>query len=328
MGLMLIDFALCLIWLPIGVSKTYGLGTAQEAFLATYNGTGAVPGWNWMLSFLFTSNTIMGFDAAGHVSEETKHASTVAAHSIFRSAVASGLGGMITTILFLFCTPPIKTLFSLDAPQPFVIIYSMALGRGGSVVMTVIAAFSALFSATILSLVASRLIFAIARDGALPFSSWVGKTTQGGRPQNAVTVVFGFSLALLCTILPSTSAFTSLVSGGLLPLAASYGLIALLRLILTPDEFKSTKFRLGRARKLFYAVSAIFNTVLCAVIVSPFTFPVTASSFNFSGIVFGAVTILGILSFWFIPEEKWLPCELLQQMHDGANHIAVDEMKE
>lgn len=41
------------------------------------NGTGAPPGWNWMLSFLFTSNLLVGFDAAGHIAEETKNARSV-----------------------------------------------------------------------------------------------------------------------------------------------------------------------------------------------------------------------------------------------------------
>ena len=47
--------------------------------------------------------------------------------------------GFLTTILFLFCTPDLDTLFSLDAPQPFVQIYALALGRGPSVFMTIIA---------------------------------------------------------------------------------------------------------------------------------------------------------------------------------------------
>jgi hypothetical protein len=35
MILLVLDFVLCLIWLPIGASKTYGLRTAREAFLTT-----------------------------------------------------------------------------------------------------------------------------------------------------------------------------------------------------------------------------------------------------------------------------------------------------
>lgn len=108
---------------------------------------------------LFTAGTLTGFDASGHIAEETKNArsassfnislmllssfflpSVVAAKGILSSAIATGIFGFITAILFLFCTPDLDTLFALGAPQPFVQIYAMALGRGGCVVMTVIAA--------------------------------------------------------------------------------------------------------------------------------------------------------------------------------------------
>lgn len=56
------------------------------------------------------------------------------------SAIATGVLGFFTTILFLFCTPDLDTLFALDAPQPFVQIYAMALGKGGGIFMTIIAA--------------------------------------------------------------------------------------------------------------------------------------------------------------------------------------------
>jgi len=63
--------------------------------------------------------------------------SVVAARGIFWSAIATGVGGFITTMLFLFCTPALDTVFI--APQPFVEIYALALGRGPSVFMTVLA---------------------------------------------------------------------------------------------------------------------------------------------------------------------------------------------
>lgn len=96
-----------------------------------------------------------GFDASGHIAEETKNArygfwsswwcfcltalSVVAAKGILWSAIATGILGFITTILFLFCTPDLDTVFSLDAPQPFVQIYALALGKKASIFMTAIA---------------------------------------------------------------------------------------------------------------------------------------------------------------------------------------------
>jgi len=100
---------------------------------------------------------MIGFDASGHIAEETRNAryvgsfpvfshfplttsrSVVAGRGILTSAFATGIMGFVTTILFLFCTPDLDTLFSLDAPQPFVQIYAMALGKGPSVFMTIIA---------------------------------------------------------------------------------------------------------------------------------------------------------------------------------------------
>jgi amino acid transporter len=102
-AVVMLDFFLNLIWLPIGTAQTWGFRTTHEAFMTTYNGTGAPAGWNWCLSYLATAGILIGFDASGHVAEETKNASVTAARGIFWSTVASGFGGLATIILFLFC---------------------------------------------------------------------------------------------------------------------------------------------------------------------------------------------------------------------------------
>lgn len=100
----MLDFFLNIIWLPIGAHNTYGLRTAKEAFMTTYNGTGAPAGWNWCLSYLSTAGILIGFDAAGHVAEETQNASMSAARGIFWSTIVSGIGGFLSIILYLFTT--------------------------------------------------------------------------------------------------------------------------------------------------------------------------------------------------------------------------------
>lgn len=307
-GLMMLDFFLCIIWLPIGVSKTYGFRSAKDVFTMTYNGTGAPAGWNWILSFLFTAGTMTGFDASGHIAEETKNASVVASKGILTSALATGLLGFVTTILFLFCTPDLDTLFNLStsAPQPFVQIYAMAIGKGPSIFMTTLAVIGLILNTSVAVVAASRLVFAVARDGVLPLSGWIGQVDSHGQPRNAVTVMYIFGATILCTILPSQVAFTSLVSAGGIPTIAAYGLIAILRFTMTPNHFQTSHFRLGRFAKPMYLATAIFNALVFSVMVSPFFFPVEAETFNFACVIFGAVTIFGILSWYFTPEEKWL----------------------
>lgn len=88
-GLMMVDFLLCLIWLPIGVSKTYGFRSAQEVFTMTCkflvstfpslilavshpdNGTGAPAGWNWILSLYVISFSEK--DCLGRTSRQPFH---------------------------------------------------------------------------------------------------------------------------------------------------------------------------------------------------------------------------------------------------------------
>ena len=139
----------------------------------------------------------------------------------------------------------------------------------------------------------------------LPLSDWIGRVDSNGQPKNAVTVMYVFGAAILCTILPSQVAFTSLVSAGGVPTIAAYGLIALLRLTMTPGRFKSSHFYLGRLAIPFYIVSILFNALVFAVcrfslnigliliprcifqvMISPFVFPVTAQSFNFVSLAY------------------------------------------
>jgi translation initiation factor 5B len=47
--------------------------------------------------------------------------------------------------------------------------------------------------------------------------------------------------------------------------------------------------------------------------ISPFFFPVTSETFNFASVIFGSVTVLGIISWWFTPEDRWLRRDVLLQ---------------
>ncbi|KAK4702748.1 translation initiation factor 5B, partial [Phenoliferia sp. Uapishka_3] len=301
-----IDFALTVIWLPIGVSKTYGFQTKEFVFTKVYNGSGASDGWNWILSFLSTSGVLTGFDAAGHIAEETINASLTAARGIFWSCAVSGILAFPLIILFLFCSPPLEVLFGIDAPQPFVTIYAMALGRGGQMVMTLVAIIGLFVNTSLAITAASRLVFAVARDGILPGSKWIGKVDANGQPRNAIIFIGIVSSILLCSILPSAVAFTSLVSAGGVPTIAAYALIPILRLTFTRGDFANAKWSNGRFSTPFCVIAAIWNTFLLTVLFSPYEFPVNAQNFNFSCVIFGVVTIAGMVSWWCVPEEAWL----------------------
>ncbi|KAH8658164.1 amino acid transporter-like protein [Xylariales sp. PMI_506] len=319
----LLDFVLNMVWLPIATTKTYGFRTPHDAFMTTYNGTGAPPAWNWCLSFLATAGILIGFDASGHVAEETKNAAISAARGIFWSTVVSGIGGFIVVILFLFCVPDADTLFSFGSPQPFVPLYAVILGQRAHIFMNVICVIALVFNTAIAILAASRLVFAVARDGVLPFSGWVSQVVDG-QPRNAIFVVWGVSSVITCTILPSSVAFTSLVSAAGVPSAAAYGLICLGRLVLTPKTFPKPAWSLGRLSKPFQAIAVVYNAWVVAVLFSPYEFPVDGQTLNYAPVIMGATTVLALISWWFVPADRWLPSQRIQKTLEAEGSGVID----
>lgn len=81
---------------------------------------------------------------------------------------------------------------------------------------------------------------------------------------------------------------------------AAYSLIAFCRLVFTPNSFKNTRFGLGVFARPFYAIAFLWNGAVFAVsgspchcqrvpdadlhqvYASPFSFPTTGKTFNYS----------------------------------------------
>ncbi|CAD0043400.1 unnamed protein product, partial [Aureobasidium pullulans] len=302
-SMVVLDFILNMIWLPIGVAQTYGFRTAHEAFMTTYNGTGAPAGWNWCLSYLATAGILIGFDASGHVAEETKNASVNAAKGIFWSTVVSGIGGFIVVIMFLFCVPDADTFFQFGSEQPFVPLYAVVLGQGGHVFMNVVCVVALWFNTAIAVLAASRLVFAVARDGVLPYSGWVSQVSNG-QPKNAVIVVWVVS-AIHCVHQPGFSRRCPIRSGIWSDLSFQTHPYA--------KTFPKPRWSLGRLSKPFQFVAVFWNGYVVAVLFSPYAFPVTAGNLNYAPVIMGIVTIFAIVSYFIIPAERWLPSHRIQQ---------------
>ena len=191
---------------------------------------------------------------------------------------------------------------------------------------------------------ASRLGFAVARDGVLPFSGWVSKV-HGGQPRNAVIVVWGVAALVTCTILPSNVAFTSLVSAAGVPSAAAYGLICLGRLFCTPNRFPKPQWSLGRWSKPFQFIGVFWNGWVVAILFSPYVFPVTGQTLNCkfplpacwrvmltllidAPIIMAGVTILALISYFVMPESAWLPRNRITHFIDSKGTGNVSETVE
>jgi hypothetical protein len=57
-----------------------------------------------------------------------------------------------------------------------------------------------------------------------------------------------------------------------------------------------------------------------AVLYSPYIFPVSGETLNYAPVIMAGTTILALLSWWFVPAERWLPSQRIQQTLDADKH--------
>ena len=193
-------------WLILGVStlltglllwKAPGLHLERLITFTNYTGapgSGVVPrtesvAWAFALGSLLPAYTITGFDASAHTSEETVGAAVNVPKGIVRSVLVSGIFGWGMLIAIVLAMP------DLDA----------AAAQGGDVVpWTMRQALSPVLAKTLFVAIgvaqylcglatvtsASRMAYAFARDGGLPFSGALRRVSPSHRtPSIAIWTV-------------------------------------------------------------------------------------------------------------------------------------------
>ncbi|KAJ5730571.1 uncharacterized protein N7483_005079 [Penicillium malachiteum] len=305
----IIDMLLNFIWLPIGVSQTYGFQSAEFVFTSTYNGGDVTPSLNWALSWYLTASCLVGEDASGHVAEETVSAKKAAAKGVFWATVASAVCGLPIIILFLFCMPSIDVFYDTSAPQPFINMYALALGPRAHVVMTIISMIGAILNTSISLVAASRLVFAVARDGIFPFSHVLARVSKSKQPHNAVIFISTIAALLLCTQLASQVAFSSLISTSAAGSIAAYGLVGLGRTFVTRKSFQPGVWNLGKFGVVAAVITFMWNgfafSILCAPEYANSEIDKDSSLFNYAIVIMGGVTVLGLAEWWRKSQNDW-----------------------
>ena len=176
-------------------------------------------GYLFAVSLLQAGWTFTGYDASAHVSEETRDPTRNAPWGIFLSVAVSGVVGYA---LLLAVTLSIGDLhLATSAPNPFIYVLRTALGSrlGNGLVLTAMAAmwFAGLSSVTS----NSRMLFAFARDGGLPFSEQIERVSERYRTPH---VAIWLSVAGALLIALWANAYAAMVALSVIALYASYGL--------------------------------------------------------------------------------------------------------
>jgi amino acid transporter len=130
----------------------------------------------FLLGFMLPAYTVTGFDAAAHTSEETVNAARVVPRGIVSSVLISGIAGWVMLCAVVLAIPDMSTV-AAAGDKAFYSIFDSLLPRPLALALYVgiVVAQYLCGLATVTS--ASRVTFAFARDGGLPFSQKLARVS-------------------------------------------------------------------------------------------------------------------------------------------------------
>ncbi|KAH9896735.1 APC amino acid permease [Cubamyces lactineus] len=285
--------------MPIATPKEFK-NTAAYAFGAFTTCAGWPDGFAFVLSFLAPIYVISGFESSIHLSEEAHNARTAVPWAIVRTVAISSLIGWAINIVFAFCMgTDLESIIDNPIGQPTATIFFNSFGRNGTLALWSLVAFAQYMVGANALTVASRQMFAFARDRGLPFSGFIyrmNKRTQ--TPVNAVWVsaFIAFLLGLLVFAGPTTYSAIFTIS-----LAGQYTAFAIpmASRFLGGKKWVPGPFTLGRFGLPVTIVALMWMAFAMVILAFPARPGPTAKSMNYMVVVYCGWIGLCLIYYYF-----------------------------
>lgn len=223
------------------------------------------PLWVFALGLLLPAYTLTGFDASAHTAEETLDAARNVPRGIVRAVAVSGLVGWALVVAILLAIPDLPAGVAQGADVVHRTMRAVLPGPlarcllVGIVLVQYLCGLAALTSA-------SRMLYAFARDGGLPGSTWLKQVQPGsGSPSVAVWTAAVLSGGLI-VLLP----YETIAAIGTVFLYVSYVLpVAAGALAIGRSWHRMGPWQLGTAFRPLAVVSALGCVFLVVIGVQP-----------------------------------------------------------
>ncbi|KAI8876756.1 amino acid transporter [Backusella circina FSU 941] len=310
----------------VGLAVTKPLATGDFVFTQFFNGSGfSSDGFAFLLVILQSQYTLSGYDSAAHMSEETKNSQSGSPFGLIISVVSNGISGLVFLIAISFMVKNFDTqIVSENAIQPQMVqVFLDGVGPAWTLVFLIFVMLSIFFCGAALTLGSSRMVYAFARDGAVPFSNFMHTLNPKTKtPVNAVwaNVIVAGVVGVLYMI--NSTAYEAIVSVNTIGSQLSYLVPILLRITASRNKFTPGPFNLGRFSTVCGIISCLWLTFTCALFITPTTAPITADNMNYAIVPFAFIMICS-MGYFFIWGRKWFTGPV--RVVDGQEVILDDE---
>ncbi|MBI2606337.1 MAG: amino acid permease [Deltaproteobacteria bacterium] len=273
-------------------------GFAQPArFLFTFHQADSYsPPYSFLIGILIAQWTLTGYDASAHVSEEIVDPRKNAPWGIVIAVAMSIVFGSLVLIAVTLSIPDIGRAAAFgDTAFVEILKARLGTGLGGALAVTIAGAMWLCGLAALTS--SSRMVYAFARDGGLPFSKFWAKINRAHKtPSNAI---WGLAALAMCLAV-SVDAYSAVVSIATISLYVSYGLPILARFRARRKGHDRVKgpWHLGVLSFPISVIAVLWIAFICVLFVLP---PNTQAG----KMLLGSLTVLVLI--WIFVADRRFP---------------------
>ncbi|MFD8261330.1 amino acid permease [Streptomyces griseoluteus] len=255
------------------------------------------------LGLLLAQYTFCGYDASAHLSEETKNASRAAPQGIVRAIAWSWVAGFVLLATLVFAIQDYSGTVNTATGVPPAQIFIDSLGLNAAKALLLVTVVAQLFCGNAEVAAASRMIFAFARDNALPGSKILkGLSAREKTPVAAVWLSVIVALVLALPSLYSPTAYAAITSINVIGITPAYAIPIYLRLR-NRHAFQPGAWSLGRWGVPVARFAVLWVIIVTILFCLPQTWPINVDTFNYAPIAGIAVLLLAWV-WWRISGDR------------------------
>ncbi|EUC39185.1 hypothetical protein COCCADRAFT_31906 [Bipolaris zeicola 26-R-13] len=280
--------------------------SAEFVFTKFINETGWPDGIAWLLGLLQGGFGLTGYDAVAHMIEEIPNASVEGPKIMIYCVGIGTVTGFIFLMVLLFVSGGDAASIISAAPGPILqILFNATKSRAGATCLLMFPLVCILFAETAIMTTSSRMTYAFARDGGLPFSNFFAKVhPRLGQPLNALILAATLAILFGLILIGSSSAFNALISASVVALGVSYAIPVAINLVRGRKMLGSRPFALPEPLGWVANIIGVTYTIITTVLfLFPPQLPVTASNMNYCVVAFGIILFISTFQ-WFVDGRK------------------------
>ena len=278
------------------------LNSAGALFSADpkFNASGFPTWYAFLLGLLLAQYTYTGYDASAHMTEETVGAATRAPWGVVMSVVVSAVAGYIVLMGLLAAAPDLVK--AAGYINPVLYILESRLGFALGTILFAVAVGAQFFCGMSSITTNSRMIYAFARDGAVPYSNLWHHLDSGRTPRNAIILAAVGAFVLAIPTVFNFAAYVAITSIAVIGLYISYVIPIFLRLRV--KNFERGPWHLGAWSRPIGIISILWVVFISVLFMLPTINPVTLVTFNYTPVVvLGTLIILVV--WWMVSVRHW-----------------------